>query len=133
MYLFSNYNSYYNSENVSFYLFTRLNQLSTPLPSMVSGDTIIARVEDLERVCPGNALLWEFLQLKTLKRSELKERVYVMLDRQHEFRSTPGYIGRVHRDGFDSICRRKIVKLYLEVRSRSEEFLLRVGTQLFFP
>jgi hypothetical protein len=84
---------------------------------MASDDTIIAQVEDLERVCPGNALVWEFVQLKTLKQSELKERMQVMLDRQHKFRNAPGYIGRIQRDGFDSTYRRKIIKLYLEVRN----------------
>ena len=48
--------------------------------SKVNNGKVLARVEELEVVCPGNALVWEFLQLKWLDRVELKDRINVMIN-----------------------------------------------------
>jgi hypothetical protein len=84
---------------------------------------IIARVEELNKVCPGNALVWEFVQLKDLERSELANRLDIMFSRQRECSCDPDYIEKVHKDGYDAVYRRKIVELYLEVSAHKHPFL----------
>jgi hypothetical protein len=83
-----------------------------PTPAKV----VIAKVEELEKVCPGNALVWEFLQMKGLCRGELATRIQVMFKRQYDCKCNPRYVQQVHRDGYNLMYRRKIIELYLEVR-----------------
>ena len=83
--------------------------------SKVNDGKVLARVEELEVVCPGNALVWEFLQLKWLDRVELKDRINVMINRMWDCACSPDYIERVHRDGYNVTYRKKIIELYLEV------------------
>jgi hypothetical protein len=78
-------------------------------------EVIIARVEDLAAQCPGNSLVWEFVQLKNMKRIELAERIQVMIDRQYECRGDPDYIDRNDHIGYNASYRRKIIELYLTV------------------
>ena len=82
---------------------------------MASSSRIIANVEELNRVCPGNALVWEFVQNKDLEVAELANRIQIMFERQQECASDPRYIERTQTDGYDSRYRRKVVELYLEV------------------
>ena len=94
---------------------------------------IIARVEELNKVCPGNALVWEFVQLKDLERSELANRLDIMFSRQRECSCDPDYIEKVHKDGYDAVYRRKIVELYLEVSATSIHFFVLVISRRIRP
>jgi hypothetical protein len=76
---------------------------------------IQARLVELSKVCPGNALVWEFVQNKGLERTELVARLDIMFARQLECSCEPGYIEKVHKDGYDAVYRRKVIELYLEV------------------
>jgi hypothetical protein len=82
---------------------------------MASSSKIIARVEELNRVCPGNALVWEFVQNKDLEVTELADRIHIMLARQQECASDPQYIERTQSGGYDARYRKKVVELYLKV------------------
>ena len=76
---------------------------------------VIAPVEELELVAPGNALVWELVQDKGMDRAELRDRIATMIRRQAGCACDPDYITRVHRDGYTMATRSRIVNLYLEV------------------
>jgi hypothetical protein len=99
---------------------------------MASKDSVlIARVDELEAVCPGNALVWEFVQLKGLERSELMTRIQIMFDRQCECTCNPNYVEQIHRDGYNVVYRRKIIELYLEVEILGPTHLCIIDLTLF--
>jgi hypothetical protein len=92
--------------------------------NIVDDNKIIARIDELARICPGNPLVWEFLALKEVDRAEVEDRLQVMFDRQCDYACNPCYIEEVHHDGFNTICRGRVVQLYLEVILNSESFFL---------
>jgi hypothetical protein len=80
--------------------------------------TIVAQVEELYEVCPNQkAFVWEFVQLKDLEKSELLTRLEIMFSRQRACACDPDYIEKVQKDGYDAVCRRRIIELYSEVRA----------------
>jgi hypothetical protein len=81
----------------------------------VDDGKIIARIDELAAACPDNPLVWEFVALKGLERTEVVDRLQVMFDRQHDYAANPRYIEECHCDGFNALCRGRVVELYLEV------------------
>jgi hypothetical protein len=83
----------------------------------MSSTEIIARVEELQQLCPNNGLIWELAAAKRhSNREEVGDQLKVMLQRERKEHYNPHYIKKIYSDGtFQDKHRVRVVELFVEV------------------